>query len=309
VTESFLRTACVIVTYNRLSMLKEAVAAVQAQTRPPDRIIVVDNRSADGTSDWLRNLDGVDALFLTENLGGAGGFHFGIKRAVECGADWIWTMDDDCLPRPDALEKLLNSGILVGEPADDQIGFLASRVEWTDGRPHRMNVPGPSREWTDGHPNDPSSLKIRYASFVSILINARAVYRVGLPIPEFFIYCDDVEFTRRITRAGFSAYYLPESRATHRTTANRGVTLQSLTAYPEQHGNRPLIVRNLLAVNRDEPFGHFKESARLLYILGKGFLARNPLPVLGRFLTAGIQGLFWRYRRYVVFPGRPGRDS
>ena len=41
------------------------------------------------------------------NLGGAGGFSFGARFAAECGYEYIWLMDDDCMPNPTALEAFL----------------------------------------------------------------------------------------------------------------------------------------------------------------------------------------------------------
>ena len=43
----------VLVTFNRLNLLKKAVSAVENQTRKPDHIVIVDNGSTDGTSEWL----------------------------------------------------------------------------------------------------------------------------------------------------------------------------------------------------------------------------------------------------------------
>ena len=46
---------------------------------------------------------------LADNRGGAGGFHDGLAWAIERGADLVWLMDDDGLPEPDCLERLLGS--------------------------------------------------------------------------------------------------------------------------------------------------------------------------------------------------------
>ena len=102
------RVCAVIVTYNRKALLKECLEAVLAQTRPPDHVLVVDNASTDGTAEMLREeFPQVEVLRLPENQGGAGGFHEGMKRAYEEGFDWLWLMDDDTIPRPEALEALL----------------------------------------------------------------------------------------------------------------------------------------------------------------------------------------------------------
>ena len=48
-----LKVICVIVTYNRLELLKESVAAVMQQTYPLHRVVIVDNHSTDGTDNYL----------------------------------------------------------------------------------------------------------------------------------------------------------------------------------------------------------------------------------------------------------------
>src|SRR4029078_3287900 len=47
------------------------------------------------------------ARLLTDNTGGAGGFHEGLRWALERGADLVWLMDDDGLPEPGCLKTLL----------------------------------------------------------------------------------------------------------------------------------------------------------------------------------------------------------
>ena len=59
-----------------------------------------------GEHGWTNN-DTFTLITLPENMGGAGGFHEGIKYAFEQGFDYIWLMDDDGVPAADCLDKLL----------------------------------------------------------------------------------------------------------------------------------------------------------------------------------------------------------
>lgn len=221
---------CVIVTYNRLALLKECIAAVKAQTYAIQRVFIIDNQSTDGTPEYLNDLsedEQVVIITLPENRGGAGGFSEGIKRAVMDGADWVWVMDDDTLPNTNALEELVRGTTVAG----GNVGYVCSKVIWTDGMVHKMNVPffGPIGE------EDPpinyytkfaNVLLIQAASFVSLLINSDAVYEVGLPIKEFFIWGDDVEFTTRIFQHGYIGLYAADSIAVHKTNVNYAASLE-----------------------------------------------------------------------------------
>ena len=181
--------ASVVVTYERRDLLTRALAAIEAQTRPPDVVIVVDNASADGTADVVRSrFPAVDLLTLPYNTGGAGGFAAGIARALELGATALWLMDDDTVPRPDALAALLATF------ARHRPALAASRVLWTDGRDHPMNTPRSRPCGVPGH------ARIRSASFVSVLLDAAAVRACGAPVADYFLWNDDFEYTLRLLR-------------------------------------------------------------------------------------------------------------
>src|SRR5437016_5404888 len=104
----------VVVTHNRKALLLECLEGIARQTHAVAGVLVVDNASTDGTEEALEasGLTGrlrIDYLRLLRNGGGAEGFHYGVRRALESGADWIWLMDDDCEPPPRALADLLAS--------------------------------------------------------------------------------------------------------------------------------------------------------------------------------------------------------
>jgi len=206
------RIAAVIVTYNRRELLREALDAVMAQTRRPDLVVVVDNASDDGTGELLAERAGeVDLVALTHNTGGAGGFAAGIARALQRGADWVWLLDDDTVPTPTALAELA----AVADPA----ALVASAVRWTDGRPHPMNTPRPKPGASAAERAAARALgcvPIRSASFVSVLVDARAIRESGLPIADYFLWNDDFEFTTRILR-GRRGLLCPASVVIHKT--------------------------------------------------------------------------------------------
>lgn len=211
------RIGAVVVTFNRKDLLREALAALRAQTRPLDHIFVIDNASTDGTPDLVRaEFPDVELVRLDSNRGGAGGFHEGLLRAYRLGFDWIWAIDDDTIPRPDALQAMLDAHDRF--PDGQRPVILSSQVVWTDGNPHPHNRPHSRRIDADylmlaaSH----STLAVRNASFVSLLLSRAAIAEHGLPYPDFFIWNDDVEYTARILRRGCGVY-VPASVVVHKT--------------------------------------------------------------------------------------------
>src|SRR5260221_11867980 len=84
--------ASIVVTRNRLALLKECVAALRAQTLKPDAIFVIDNASDDGTADWLK--EQADLTVIRQaNLGSSGGQPRGAKAAQSRRYESIWGTD------------------------------------------------------------------------------------------------------------------------------------------------------------------------------------------------------------------------
>ena len=107
-----MKFGAVIVTYNRIGELRRSLKCYTHQTRPIDRLIVVDNCSTDGTVEylqlWEKRDEGVtkEVVYLPSNMGGSGGFHHGLKKMLTYeDIDWIWVADDDAYPVLDAFEK------------------------------------------------------------------------------------------------------------------------------------------------------------------------------------------------------------
>jgi rhamnopyranosyl-N-acetylglucosaminyl-diphospho-decaprenol beta-1,3/1,4-galactofuranosyltransferase len=211
------RVIAVVVTYNRRDLLLEALAAVHAQTRVPDVVIVVDNASADGTAAAVRaRFPGVHLAELTRNSGGAGGFAYGMALALADAADLIWLMDDDTVPEPGALHALLAAR--DRHPSPPPV-LVASRVIWTDGRAHPMNTPRAkpfARKAERLAAGAVGCTPIRSASFVSVLVDAGECRRRGLPQADYFLWNDDFEFTTRLLR-GNTGLLCPASVAVHKT--------------------------------------------------------------------------------------------
>ena len=212
----------VVVTYNRLAMLKDCIEALKRQTVPCD-ILVVDNASTDGTKEFLEAAAGLSHLRMKENTGGAGGFNAGMKEAVKRGYRYVWIMDDDTIPFPDALEKLLEAdGILKGN-----YGWLCSVPLWKDGKECRMNRPKLLKAfYLDIHLMRYGLVRGEQATFVSLFLRTETVREHGLPIREFFIWGDDIEYTRRLAvRKKLPCYVAGQSRITHAMKENVGSSI------------------------------------------------------------------------------------
>lgn len=216
------RIAAIVVTFNRKNLLLQNIAALLKQTEIQQLdILIIDNASKDGTYDAVKGLLSENVLYFNtgENIGGAGGFNFGMKKAMESGYDYFWLMDDDTIPTNDSLERLLDAD----RSLQGKYGFLCSRVLWKDETPCIMNQQKYKNQKIDQVNLQRELTEITQASFVSLFTTRKIVETVGLPIKEFFIWGDDVEYTRRISiRHKFPAYIVKSSVVHHLMNVNRG---------------------------------------------------------------------------------------
>lgn len=223
------KVAVVIVTFNRKTLLAECIEAILSQNYTNFTLYLIDNASTDGTKEYIQKYlekDCVQYYNTGENLGGAGGFNFGMKKAAEDGSiDYICLMDDDTIVTKTAIEQLVSDA----EKLNDDFGFLCSYVEFTDGTYCKMNRPNVDKfKWLEGAQFLKEGLvRVDRATFVSFFIKKSTVKEMGLPIKEFFIWSDDTEYSNRIAKK-YASYFSINSVVTHKMKDNLGVNNNSL---------------------------------------------------------------------------------
>lgn len=243
------KVVAIVVTYNRKKLLKECLEAIYSQTVRIDTLILIDNASTDGTTEFLKengfmDRPGFSYNLMDSNLGGSGGFYEGMKR-VSDDADWVWIMDDDTIPNPDCLEKLLKASTIIKEDAS----FFASSVFGPENEP--MNIPSVDFSLTEnGYPDWYSNLnqkmvKIKNATFVSLLIKGAALKKCGLPCREYFIWGDDTEYTTRLTTHYGPAYMVGDSVVCHKRVGAKALAITNEND-PKRIANYFYYYRNML---------------------------------------------------------------
>ena len=210
------KIAAVVVTYNRLALLKECVQSLRIQTHKLDEIFIINNSSTDGTLEWLNSQKDLTVI-TQENSGSAGGQYTGIKTAYEKGYDWIWCLDTDVIPETNSLQAFLESEV----SSNISVGFLSSLIFYSDGNLCNVNIPYLQTEkrivesFVLG-----DYIEIISASFGSVLFRRNTIDKIGFPDRRYFIWGDDVDYTFRMIEEGFTGYLLIKSRATHYAPSN-----------------------------------------------------------------------------------------
>jgi len=213
-----IRIVAVVVTHNRPDDLRKVVLALQKQSHPLDCILILDNASEVPAKATLSGFSGIEVVRSPVNTGGAGGFALGMEAALERGADWIWLMDDDAVPRSNALHELVHAqsripgciGALCSSVYEDDKLALVHRRRYT--RLWGMEFSIPSSSY------DRAFTEIDTGSFVGFFVCGEAVRQIGLPDRDFFLAYDDTEYSLRLIRNGWRNWLVPSSIIDHLRT-------------------------------------------------------------------------------------------
>ena len=283
------RIVAIIVTYNRCELLLEALDALKNCIGNCD-IFVIDNASTDGTKDKVTPYIDQKMIFYFNtgrNLGGAGGFNFGVRKAYEAGYDYIWLMDDDTIVKKDTLTELLEQA----KALKGNFGWLSSLALWIDGNECLMNYQEIDKDWNSEKKNILNGrLRCQAATFVSLFVNRVAVEEVGLPIKEYFIWGDDTEYTKRISKK-YSCYFVPSSQVTHKMKSNM------VTTSFEEFSDKDRIDRMFYSI-RNDLCTYSRISKRHYYVMILDFLLligkvlRSNQPYKGRKIKVIVEAVW-----------------
>ena len=213
----------VIVTYNRLELLKKTIEKFENQKRLPDLMIIVDNASTDGTHEfldlWEKKENSLSKIIYHSplNEGGSGGFWLGMEIALKQSIDWIWRSDDDAYPEENAL---LNAALFIEKHSDENISAICSQVI-NNGKidtVHRRNYiqngfRTESIRAEEGLYSE-ECFQINCFSYVGVIINKRKLKEAGPVLKEYFIRYDDTEHSLRLSKIG-KIYCVPAIKVHH----------------------------------------------------------------------------------------------
>lgn len=294
-----MKVVAVVVTFNRRELLDKTIEGLESQTRPVDKILIINNASTDDTAEFLKGRKykrPTRVVTSAQNSGGAGGFTIGIEQAYEAGFDAFWLMDDDTVPQPEALEKLLDGMESATEHRGEMPSFACSSVLWIDGELCEMNTPEPVWDWVRPLAAGQEYVDVKSCSFVSCLVTREGVEEVGLPYREYFIWFDDSEYTTRLSKFR-PGIYVPDSKVDHLLKENRGVNygdVNESNIWKFEHG-----VRNQVSA------AWSLRNPTLVAQMGENMLKQMygkniPWDLKLRLARAGVKGLFFHPKKRGV---------
>ncbi|MBW4694495.1 MAG: glycosyltransferase family 2 protein [Lyngbya sp. HA4199-MV5] len=171
-------------------------------------VVVIDDGSTDGTGEAIHALyDTVAVLQGDGTLWWTGAIAQGMAYAREQGAELIIWLNDDCIPHPDALARLVefwqqHPQTIVGAACYDAESN-ALHATGAKGRERRAAKPG-------------ETIEVDEMSGHCVATPIAVVEQIGLPDARRFPhYHGDSMYILKATRMGFPAYILGAARIDH----------------------------------------------------------------------------------------------
>lgn len=235
------RVHCIILNWRTADMTLDAArAALLAMEGIAGGITIVDNDSQDGsfekmqaeTADWPR----VQVLQSGRNGGYGAGNNFGIRAGLKGGAEYVYILNSDAFPAPDAIGKLLS--YLETHP---DVGLAGSHIHGTDGEPHTTAFRFPSiaselegaaatgiisrllKNRRIAPPLPTTSTRVDWLAGASVMIRQSVLDEIGLFDETFFLYFEETDLCRRASLAGWPTAYVAESRVAHVGSVSTGM--------------------------------------------------------------------------------------
>lgn len=216
------KVSVIVVNYNGISVIKDCLQSIIAQTFKDFETIVVDNCSTDESIKLIRFMfPSVTLIELKKNIGFAGGCNIGIKNSR---GQYIALINNDAIAEPLWLQQLVNAADRhpdVGICASKLIAFGTNVID---------SVGDGYATWLKGFKRGEGEDKERYDQMEYIFgaCAGAALYRrnmleeVGFFDEDFFLIHEDTDLNFRAQLAGWKVMYVPSAVVYHKVRSTIG---------------------------------------------------------------------------------------
>ena len=228
----------ILVNFNTKDVIFSAInSCLEEGSKVKKEIIVVDNGSMDGSYEFLRekfrNIPDVILIKNKENLGFSKAVNIALKISK---GSYKFLLNSDT-----KITKHIISDIISFFERDKKIGVIGTKLILPDGTTQKSCFNFPSfgnaiSEYWLGKKNAYSSFyndnitEVDAVVGASFLIAPEAYKKVGLFDEKYFMYFEDLDYCRRVKKAGFKVIYYPKASVFH----HHGLSGSKLVEYDDQ---------------------------------------------------------------------------
>ena len=240
--DSSTQTALLVLNWNNARDTLQCLQSLEPLQDAETRIIAIDNGSTDDSARVIadaytrQSRPHIELLETHQNLGYAGGNNFGIRRALEQGAQYIGIVNNDVQVAPGFLAPLMNAlsdpqvGVVtplvayMSEP--DKVWALGQAVDWKTGNVTRVHAQETVQSVQQLAPS-----QVDAASGTAMLFKREVLERVGLLDDSFYLYYEETDWCLRVRQAGYTVLAVPASVVRHAVSSTLGAASPVIDYY------------------------------------------------------------------------------
>lgn len=231
----------VIVNWNGINdtcVALDSIKKLRIQKLQLDTYVVDNGSTNDSVTILKQKYPWVHLIEIGKNLGFTGGNNVGIHAALDNGADFVWLLNNDTYVHPDA-------ACLVDAFNDPKVGIVGSKIYFAKGHEyHKTRYSAAERgkvfwytggiiDWSNmyashrgvdevDHGQYDHSEATEFITGCSMMISRSVFERIGMLDDAYYLYLEDVDFSLRAKRAGFTLVYYPKSILWHVNAGSTG---------------------------------------------------------------------------------------
>lgn len=223
---------CVIINWNGWRDTVACLDALRSTEYSRVIVVVVDNGSTDDSVVQIQAAHpGVSLVQTNKNLGFSGGNNAGIRELLRLGVEYVWLLNNDTQPKPEALRELVRVA-----DANFRLGAVGSVLRYTLD-PARIQAWGGGwiNLWTGYNSHavarPKAGQRLHFLTAASMLLRTKALQDIGLMDDRYFLYWEDADLCFRLRKNGWGLGVAEKSIVLHSVNA----TSSKSTASAERH--------------------------------------------------------------------------
>jgi hypothetical protein len=217
----------IILNWNGLSDTLKCLKSIEKSNYSRREIVVVDNGSSENPTEViLKEYPKVHVLRNSKNEGFSKGNNIGIRYALECGAEYVWLLNNDTEVEVDTLLRIID----VAE-SSSEIGLVSPNVHYFDEKTKvqfagsYIDIPTfeihyPENKESAGDVFQTGANVILWGT--ALLIKKAVIEKIGLLEEKFFAYWEDTEYSLRSLKSGYRNVVCSTTRVYHKRQLTLG---------------------------------------------------------------------------------------
>lgn len=226
----------ILLNYCNYELTVDCIESIKKSTQKNIKIYVIDNASPDQSGSKLKKIKNICFIQSDMNLGFAGGNNIGIKKALDDGCEYVMLLNNDTVISNDMIEKLVKkvSHNTVTVPKmyyfdvngeKDVIWYAGGWIKYksADG----LHIGGGKKDSEEFNKEE----LVSFATGCCMLIHKDILKQVGMLREEYFMYCEDTDYSIRLQKEGIGILYVPQAKLWHKVSASSGGEMSKFIVY------------------------------------------------------------------------------